>query len=473
MRLLPIVSVVLPITLVSHAAFAESPPSGSAQPPEAPTSTSGTALMPLVPQAAPAPSSVPEATRDPNRDASMDARFKRIEARLDAEDQTEKKEADSIAWLRRLKLTGFVQPQLLVQAFNASASPNAAAAGLPSGIGANDVTAKADGTTTNGTFFRLRRARLKAEYMPTDYARFVFEIDPTPVGGPSPGVGTVARNVEAVGIAHFTSDFVAEYGLGIFKIPFGRELLESAADRVFIEPTWASQNLMPGEYDTGARAYGAILNKRLTGQLALLNGVTQGERTFAVLPDLNRGKDIVGRVNFDFGPADAGLSLYYGQGQTVDATALRFKQYPRTAINFEAGLHHVFAQELGKTRAMADLTIAQNLDRGTKYAFALPQVPANVADDVQNLNERGLMIRVEQELTEWVTLGARYDFYSPDTTLSNNARDTYSFVGILHFTKGLRLMVQFDHAIDNVHPATGTAPSKQIETLSTVLQARF
>ena len=41
-------------------------------------------------------------------------------------------------------------------------------------------------------------------------------------------------------------------------------------------------------------------------------------------------------------------------------------------------------------------------------------------------------------------------------------------------TKGLQLMLEFDHAIDHVHAATATVtPNRQIETGSFVLQARF
>jgi hypothetical protein len=34
-------------------------------------------------------------------------------------------------------------------------------------------------------------------------------------------------------------------------------------------------------------------------------------------------------------------------------------------------------------------------------------------------------------------------------------------------------MVEYDHAVDNVHKPGTAAPSKKIDTLSSVLQARF
>jgi len=160
----------------------------------APVSTSGSQLAPSAGAAA-AP-----ATDDVN------ARVRALEAEVAAMRAEKAKGESKLEWLEGLKMTGFVQPQLVFQTFNAAGSPNAGATGLPAGIGSNDVIAKADGTTTNANFFRLRRARLKTEYMPTDFAKFVFEIDPGPVGGPAPGVGTIARNVEAVGIAKWMPD---------------------------------------------------------------------------------------------------------------------------------------------------------------------------------------------------------------------------------------------------------------------------
>ncbi len=449
----------------------------SAATPQTPTSTSGSALMPLTPPPAEptaAPTAVPSVT-DPNRDITIDNRFKMLEARLAKDEELEKEQAESIRWLRHFKVTGFVQPQFLWQVYNAASSPNSNGGTLPNGISANDITAKTDGTTTNGTFFRLRRARLKTEFMPSKHARFVFEIDPTPAGGPTSGTGTIARNVEAVGIVEWTRDFVAEYGVGIFKVPFSYEILQSDADRPFIERSWGVQNLFPGEFDTGARASAKALHGKLSGQFAIVNGQAIGEKTFAVIPDLNRGKDVLGRINYDFGAADVGLGLYYGQGQITDTTALKFKQFPRAAGQLEAALHHTFVKSLGATKAFGEIILGHNMDRGTKYGagIGLPAMPANIGDDVNGKDERSLSLRVEQDLSRWVTFGARYDFYSPDTAQANNARDTYSFVAVVHFTRGLQLMTEIDHAIDNVHAPGKTPTSKQLETVSSVLQARF
>jgi hypothetical protein len=368
-----------------------------------------------------------------------------------------------------------VQPEFVWNVFNAAASPNADVAGnLPPGIGANDVTARADGTTTNQTYFRVRRARLRTEFLPTHFARFVFEIDPVPFGWS--GINTIARQIEAIGVARLPGR-TFEFGAGIFRVPFGAEILESDADRPFIEHSWGEQNMFPGEFDTGARIgienFRPPFGKHWRGQIAIVNGQMIGEKTFGALPDLNRGKDFVAHANYDLGPFDIGVSGYLGQGQIVDASALRFKLFTRSAANVDAALHHTFFEHLGATRAYGELTLGTNMDRGLYYPFAAPVIPLKVTDDVLDLDERALVVRLEQDITEWVTLGARYDFYTPDTSQSNDGRDTYSFVGVVHFTRGLALRTEFNHAIDNVHRPGAPAPSRQIDTLSSVLQARF
>ena len=457
----------LAVSSVTGAARAQAQPAPDAPPPpstwaQTPVSTSGSQLAPS--GGAPAQAG----------DGDVNARVHALEAQVAAMQAEDAKRHEKLDWFEHLRLTGFVQPQLVLQTFNAAASPNAGATGLPKGIGSNDVIAKADGTTTNPDYFRMRRARLKTEYMPTDFAKFVLEIDPTPTGGPSAGIGTVARNVEAIGIAKWTSDIETQFGAGIFKIPFGYEVLQSDADRPFIERSWGEQNLTPAEYDTGARAYTTALKKKLAIQVAVVNGATQGEKNFAIVPDLNKGKDVVGRIAYDFGVFDVGVSGDYGQGQVIDATTLRFKQFPRWGANLEAALHHTFLKSLGATRVFAEATLAKNLDRGTKYAVAVPAIPVDIVNGfVQDHDERNTWLRVEQDLGEYLTLAARYEYYTPDSAQANDGRDTYAVVGVVHFTKGLQLMIEGNHAIDNVHKPGAQAPSKQIETLSTTLQARF
>jgi hypothetical protein len=311
--------------------------------------------------------------------------------------------------------------------------------------------------------------------MPTDYARFVMELDPTPAFGANAAgtPTTIARQIEAVGIVKWSTDFTTEYGVGIFKLPFGYEVPEYDADRLFIEHTWAEQNMFPGEYDTGARATASV-KKKLQTTLAIVNGNTMGERTFAIVPDLNHGKDGVARMTYDLGGVTPGFSAYWGQGQNLDAANLRFKQFQRWALNLEVSARGLVLKKLGETRIVGEITRGQNMDRGVFYTFALPKIPIPVGLDVDDKDELGGYVRVEQDLTKWVTLGARYDYYSPDTAQSDNGRHTIAVAGGLNCTTGLKLALEYDHAIDNVHvPLAPTRPSKHLDAVSAVLQARF
>jgi hypothetical protein len=447
-----------------------------------PTSTSGTYLIPPAPPvaaAAPAPPPVmPVVPPPPVTDT--DAAHRGLEERvLEAEARVMALE-EKVGFFKRLTIRGYIQPQLLIQSFNDASSPNASGGKLPSGISANQVTAKADGTTTNGIGFRLRRARLVTEYSPTDYARLVFDFDPNLSGGAAAGTGTIARNVEAIGIAKLMPDLTADFGMGIFKVPFGFEVMQNDADRPFIERSWGEQNMFPGEFDTGARTKVTALKSKLNVHVAVLNGVTIGEKTFALVPDLNHGKDVSGRANYDFGPLDVGASAYYGTGQNIDATNLAFKQFTRWAANAEVGFHHVIFDKLGKTKVFAEVTYGENMDRGTKYSFAVPQIQTDINQNAACGNrknaaceELSYFVRLEQDITEWVTAGLRFDSYTTDLTIAQNSRNTFGLLGVVHFTKGLQLMAEYGYAEDDIHKQGGSVAGKHIHLGSFVLQARF
>lgn len=428
---------------------------------EGAVSTSGNDLAPAV---KPPPS---------NTDPALAAEVSKLRAEV-AELRQAKQSSWEEEWWRRVKVGGYVQPQLIWQVFNAAASPNADANGnLPAGIGANDTIAKANGDTTNPDFFRLRRARLLVIATPTDAMRVAFEIEPLPKGGATGGTGTVGRWIEAAGIARFGPDARLELGVGEFKVPFGTEIIQSDADRPFIERSFAEQNLFPSEFDVGARATFLAKKDRVHLQAAVVNGVTQGEKDYATLPDFNRAKDLVLRANYDFGPLAVGANGYAGGGQRVDAANLRFKQYNRWGVNGELTLHHSFSKALGMTKAFAEVTYAQNLDRGVIYASSLPDIPKVITQSVVDKNELGFFVRGEQDASKWITLGVRYDYYTPDTSFSDNQRHTFSGVLVLHFTKNLQLMSEYDTAIDRIHAAGITPKTRVIQTFSGVLQGRF
>ena len=266
--------------------------------------------------------------------------------------------------------------------------------------------------------------------------------------------------------------------MGIFKIPYGWEVLQSDADRPFIERSWWEQNITPGEFDTGAKAYTTALDSRLTVQVAVINGNIQGEKTFSLLPDLNKGKDLVGRAQLRLRPVRRRRERLLrpgAGGRTSRASPSSSSPATRGTSRRRSttGSCHI-----GETRVFAEFDRGQNMDRGTKYsaAIALPGLPTDIANgSVVNKDEIGYWVRLEQDITRWVTLAARYDVYSPDTAQGTtiNGRQTEAFVGVVHFTKALQLMNEYDHFTDNVHIPGQAIPYKQGDMFSTVFQVRF
>lgn len=431
-----------------------------------PTSTHGPALItpePPTPVAAP-----PVAPKD----TALEDRVKVLEGRADASEKKVHDLEQKLGWLKHFKLTGFVQPQLIWTFFDAAASPNLVNGALPVGIAPNDVIAKSDGTTTNSSFFRLRRARLKFEYMPTDFARFQMELDAVPQGGAIPGVGANARDVYGEGIAKWTPHHKTLFRAGMFKVPYGFEIHQSSADRDLIERSWGTLNMFPAERQFGAWARTLAFDDALTVDLAVVNGQFLGEKFFVQQPDLNKTKDGIARANYNFGPFDAGASLYFGEGQLVDATNLRFKNVPRWAGGLEAAVHHTFFPSLGKTRAFSELTFAQNMESGIRYPTLLPAIPKpDVKADLENVYQRAFFVRLEQDVTTWTTLAARYQVYTPDK--DNGDRHQLDFAAAVHFTKGLKLVGEYSWAVDNVHAAGVSPPGKHFNTISGWMQARF
>ena len=439
-----------------------------------PTSTWGSDVVPpgdsLLPNA-PIVTVDAEAAR---RAEAADVRVKELEGRLEQDEARLRALEKTTSPLRHLKVMGYVQLQYLLESNNAAASPNRQADGtLPQGISPNDVTARADGTTTNTNRFRLRRTRFGATYE-TRAMRVFLQIDPLPSGGPASTRSTIARNAEVTGIARWTDDVRTEFTAGLFTVPFRLELEELSLFRPFIERSWASLNLFPTERDLGVHARTFAFDDSLTVDIGIVNGQRLGEPSFVAQPDLNGSKDFFASIMTKRSRfLEMSVSGYVGRGQTVDTALLRVKNYGRAAVNLGFRFAYRLVPTLGETRLMAEFLSGSNMDTGVVYAFARPSVPAVLSDDVKSLGERAVYVRAEQDLTRWGIAGFRYDTYTTDAEESNNARDTYTFMLGARFSKYLRLINELAYAIDNIHPAGSTAPSQHVLQYSAWLQGSF
>jgi hypothetical protein len=352
---------------------------------------------------------------------------------------------------RGFAFTGYIQPQLVLQ------SPSS-----------GTTLAQSDGTTNNATFFRLRRARFKLEADPSDFAHVTFEVEPFSKGGPTPAHGTVTRAVEAMGRGKI-GDATYELGLGQFNVPFGSEVVEANALRPFIDSSYGMGALFPGDFDIGARATFTL--GAFTAVSSILNGVMLAEPTFSMVPDLGHGKDVTLRLLYTIGPLVVGASGYVGSGQLVDPVGLRYKAFHRWATNAEATLDGL-AIPIGRTKLVGGFTYATNMDRGLNNAFARPDFPDDLSRAVADKHEMAAMVRLEQDVSRF-TFGARWDWYTPDTSLGADDRHTLSTVGVVRFGGGLQTMVEYDLAFDRQHAQNAEIVRATVHTGSVVLQVRF
>ena len=322
-------------------------------------------------------------------------------------------------WAVSLRLSGFVQAD--AYAYRQDSED------------AQDQLDAATGQPLNEARFLIRRARLRA----TAEARFLgglIEIDGSTVQGAQ------ARLLGAEAWAEWREPSTAvpylQASMGLFKIPFGREVLQYDPERAFLERSHVIQALFPGEYDLGVRVAGGF--RFLRYAIALMNGAPAGDSLFA-LRDPNRSKDVLGRLGIDvglglWGRIRAGTSGLYGSGfspgtpatkdmlswrddnedglvQPSELLAIRGRaevpsqSFTRDALGVDVELSgHV--PHLGALQISGELIWARNLDRGL--------APADPIGAGRTLRELGYYAAVVQQLTPHAQLGLRYDFYDPD-----------------------------------------------------------
>jgi len=411
-------------------------------------------------------------------------RMRELERRV-AELEKEKREhGEPTPWVEWLKPSLLLQPQLIWNFYNSAASPNGTNGLLPPGVGPNDVTATPTGNTTNPDFFRLRRARLKLDFLPSEFARFVVEIEPVPRDPTVPGSGTIARQIEAIARFPVSHEVRFDVGAGSFEVPFGGEWREHHGDRPFVERSYFQQNMFPGDFDLGAHA--SMTSRHVDAELALINGRTFGELDHGGNLDLNRAKDGVASARFKVGGFQAGLGGYLGEGQLVDGANLRFKQFVRAATDLD--LSWQGRLPFGLIRMFGEFVYGTNMDRGVISPGNLPTMPADLTQDVQNRDELGLLVRIDADFGKWFTFAIRYDYYNADINLANDARHTYGAVFGLKLVRDVQgpalfgnerivprvqLNFEYAHASDRIRPSGPEPPTKEIDTLSLVLQGRL
>jgi hypothetical protein len=322
----------------------------------------------------------------------------------------------SVSGSRGLSLSGFLQADL---AFRQSSE---------------DQINSSTGAPLNEDRFLLRRARLRGAYDSTYFAS-VLELDANTVSGGQVRVLGAEASARWPGAESQPPLVMVTFGL--FKIPFGWEVVQSDKDRLFLERSTVVRALFPGEYDLGARLQGGW--RFLRYAVAVQNGEPIGERTFP-LRDPNLAKDVTGRVGVDtpvgaLAKLAAGFSALYGRGfhkgtpatkptlswqdrnenGTFDSGELQVApgvsatpsaNFSRFALGADARLS-LRIPRLGETVLYGELIWAKNLDRAVLIADPLGPLG-------RDLRELGYYVAAVQDLGPHVQVGVRYDSYDPD-----------------------------------------------------------
>jgi hypothetical protein len=368
-----------------------------------------------------------------------------------------------------LRLSGFVQVDWIVHDQSSSNAIN-----------------DSNGTLLNDDRFTLRRGHLRADAQ-AGIVSGALEIDANTTHGPQvrpidaevslrwpTPKDTRAPEGEPPGPGDERLPSLAATA-GLIRIPFGYEVQEVDWVRPFLERSTVMQALFPGEFDLGLRLRAKY--RFATLSVAVMNGSPIGQSGFPYLDPVHQ-KELVGRLSVDVGlgarvrlqagvSADSGTGFHPGTPTTKNtlvwqdangdgvvqpnevtvipgSAATPSQIFRRFAVGGDVRVS-VRWPVLGELALRAEVITAVNLDRGVE-----------VADPVaagRDLRELGWTLGITQEITRWVTLGARYDRYDPDADASqqsgvaivpvDRSYGTLALMGMVR-SGDQRLLVEYD-----------------------------
>ncbi|HTM43563.1 MAG TPA: porin [Polyangiaceae bacterium] len=336
-------------------------------------------------------------------------------------------------------------------------------------------------TPLNQNRFVLRRARLLASRA-WDYTSLELELDANTVNGSAIGINRAEAAAFYRGGNDPKAAPLAQLTVGVFRVPFGRELPESSGKRWFMERSLLTRALFPSENDLGAR---------LTGQpgpfrygLSITNGEPANEKIGFPLQDPNKNKDFTFSVGAKGKPLDhvtvgGGVSVNKGKGfhsgtpatknsiawtdlnengavepteiVSVAAQAAQLsRSFKRWAIGADLELN--VDTPIGTSSLFGEVIAAKNLDRG--FFVADPVLLQN------DMREFGFYIGFLQQITPYGLVGFRAEFYDPNADLSarragtvlpeKNSVRTYSPLIGVTLPDRARLSFQYDIIKDHL-----------------------
>ncbi len=301
-----------------------------------------------------------------------DAERKRVGALLEA--------------LEKLKISGYIQAQYV------------------------DDESSRDELTGSGSRnkdqFSIRRGRLKFVYAASPMARATVQIEAN-----SSGVDLKDAFIE---LTEPWTEWKHTLTAGQFKWPFGFEIPYSSSSREMPERSRVIRTLFPGERDRGVMASGAGFGKRLTYQVAVVNGSGIDPSS-----DPDSSKDLVGRLGWSFPALDVGASLY--RGEALLATTAQ-----PAGVMFDKNRTGIDAQ--WKTPVPGLVTRAEY-----------------VTGDEKGAEVDGWYVYLIQAIGKKNELVLRADDYDANTDLAGNAIFTIGGAWNYHLDKRTRLTLAYEH----------------------------
>ena len=373
------------------------------------------------------------------------------QAKFEAVEESKK---DIRPWMRWLSLSGYAQTDFAVRQSS------------------SDQLNTSTGEPLNQDRFSLRRARLAAS-LERGYVAGLLELDANTVNGPQ------VRPIHFEGTVRWPAPPgqppLIALTVGLFKIPFGYEVLQGDTERLFMERSAVVQEFFPGEFDLGARLAGGW--RFLRYALAVQNGEPVGTKAFPER-DPNGAKDVTGRLGIEAPVvgginAAAGFSALAGRGfhkglaptkasvtwndrdedntvtlnelvATPAKAAVPSQNFDRSALGIDARLNVQSA--LGISAVYGEIMWGKNLGRGSRFIAD----PVAVGRDVSGF---GYNMALVQDVYSYLQIGVRYDYYDPDRDHSDNqaaqqvvsslSYQTWSFAAAVRVS-GARLIAEYD-----------------------------
>jgi hypothetical protein len=360
------------------------------------------------------------------------------------------------------------------------------------------------GAPLNEQRFTVRRARLRTTLDKTYYGG-ALEFDGNTTNGSTARIVGAEASIKLPGEEGAPLPLLMA-SIGLFKIPFGFELLQSDRDRLFLDRSTTERGLFPGEYDVGARLQGGWLFLRYA--VAVQNGNPIGEKAYPGR-DPNAAKDIAGRLGVETAITEAitvsaGVSGLKGTGfhpgvaatkptlqwtdrnengqfdsgeisTTAGSAASASSNFNRFALGLDLRLAAAIPT-IGMVTIYGELYKAQNLDRAI-----LPADPQS-STIKRSYRELGAYVAGTLDVTDLGSIGVRYDFYNPDLDSTDPAmpklpRDfslgTVAVVGAFG-TPLARFVLEYDHNMNSAgRDANGTPTTLKDDTFIARGQVAF